>query len=359
MKRRDLMRFAAVAAAAMFTVGGVQAADPMKVGFVYVGPIGDHGWSYQHDQGRLALEKHFGGKVETTYVENVPEGADAERVIRKLASTGHQVIFTTSFGFMNPTVKVAKQFPKVTFEHATGYKRAKNLGTYLSVTYEGRYVSGYVAASVSKTGKVGYIASFPIPEVIRDINAVMLGMQKVDPKAELKIIWVNTWFDPGKERSAAEVMMDQSVDVIIQHTDSPAAMQAAEKRGKWAVGQASDMSHFGPNAHLLSVVNDWGNHYIKSVQRVMDGTWKPENYWGGMDDDTIRIPSFNEKIPADVVAEAKKYMAGMKAKTFHPFTGPIRDQSGKIRVPAGKTMTNDELAGMDWYVQGIQGSIPK
>lgn len=359
MIRRNFIRFAAVAATALFAAGGAQAADPMKVGFVYVGPIGDHGWSYQHDQGRLAMEKHFGGKVKTTYVENVPEGADAERVIRKLASTGHQVIFTTSFGFMNPTAKVARQFPKVTFEHATGYKRAKNLGTYLSVTYEGRYISGFTAASVSKTGKIGYIASFPIPEVIRDINAVMLGMQKVNPKAELKIIWVNTWFDPGKERSAAEVMMDQGVDVIIQHTDSPAAMQAAEKRGKWAVGQASDMSHFGPNAHLLSVINDWSNHYIKSVQRVMDGTWKPENYWGGMDDDTIRIPEFNKKVPAAVVAEAKKYMAGMKAKTFHPFTGPIKDQSGKVRVAAGKTMTNDELAGMNWYVEGVQGSIPK
>ena len=327
MIRRNFIRFAAVAATALFAAGGAQAADPMKVGFVYVGPIGDHGWSYQHDQGRLAMEKHFGGKVKTTYVENVPEGADAERVIRKLASTGHQVIFTTSFGFMNPTAKVARQFPKVTFEHATGYKRAKNLGTYLSVTYEGRYISGFTAASVSKTGKIGYIASFPIPEVIRDINAVMLGMQKVNPKAELKIIWVNTWFDPGKERSAAEVMMDQGVDVIIQHTDSPAAMQA--------------------------------NHYIKSVQRVMDGTWKPENYWGGMDDDTIRIPEFNKKVPAAVVAEAKKYMAGMKAKTFHPFTGPIKDQSGKVRVAAGKTMTNDELAGMNWYVEGVQGSIPK
>jgi len=211
----------------------------------------------------------------------------------------------------------------------------------------------------ARPAKIGYIASFPIPEVIRDINAVMLGMQKVNPKAELKIIWVNTWFDPGKERSAAEVMMDQGVDVIIQHTDSPAAMQAAEKRGKWAVGQASDMSHFGPNAHLLSVVNDWTNHYVKTVQSVMDGNWKSQDYWGGMADDVIRIPDYNKKIPAPVVAEAKKIVAGIKAGTFHPFTGPIKDQTGKVRVPAGKTMTNAELAGMNWYVQGIEGSIPK
>lgn len=346
--------FTAVAPAAL-----AQAKDPMKVGFVYVGPIGDHGWSYQHDLGRKALEKHFDGKVKTTYVENVAEGADAERVIRQLASTGHDVIFTTSFGFMNPTLKVAKQFPKVVFEHATGYKRSENLGTYLSVTYEGRYISGYVAAKMSKTGKVGYIASFPIPEVVRDINAVMLGMQRVNPNAELVVIWVNTWFDPGKERSTAEVMMDQGVDVIIQHTDSPAAMQAAEARGRYAVGQASDMSHFGPKAHLLSVVNDWSNHYIKTVQEVMDGTWKPKDYWGGMADDVIRIPAFNSAIPADVVAEAKSFMDGIKKGTFHPFTGPIKDQTGAVRVPAGKTMTNAELAGMNWYVQGIKGSLPK
>lgn len=351
--------FAGLLVAVFAAIGPAMAQEPMKVGFVYVGPIGDHGWSYQHDQGRLALEKHFGGKVKTTYVENVAEGADAERVIRQLARTGHDVIFTTSFGFMNPTLKVAKQFPNIVFEHATGYKRSKNLGTYLSVTYEGRYISGYVAGKMSKSGKVGYIASFPIPEVVRDINAVMLGMQSVNPDAELVVIWVNTWFDPGKERSTAEVMMDQGVDVIIQHTDSPAAMQAAEARGRYAVGQASDMSHFGPKAHLLSVINDWSNHYIKTVQQVMDKTWKPKDYWGGMADDVIRIPEFNAAIPADVVAKAKSLMDGITKGTFHPFTGPIKDQTGKVRVPAGKRMTNGELAGMDWYVQGLKGSLPK
>lgn len=351
--------FAGLLVAAFAAIGPAAAQDPMKVGFVYVGPIGDHGWTYQHDQGRVAMEKHFGGKVKTTYVENVAEGADAERVIRQLARTGHDVIFTTSFGFMNPTAKVAKQYPNIVFEHATGYKRDKNLGTYLSVTYEGRYISGYVAGKMSKSGKVGYIASFPIPEVVRDINAVMLGMQSVNPDAELVVIWVNTWFDPGKERSTAEVMMDQGVDVIIQHTDSPAAMQAAEARGRYAVGQASDMSHFGPKAHLLSVVNDWSNHYIKTVQDVMDGTWKPQDYWGGMADDVIRIPEFNAAIPADVVKEAKALMDGIKKGTFHPFTGPIKDQTGKVRVPAGKRMTNAELAGMNWYVQGLKGSLPK
>jgi simple sugar transport system substrate-binding protein len=248
------------------------AEDPMKVGFVYVGPIGDHGWSYQHDLGRLALEDHFGDKVDTTYVENVSEGADAERTIRRLAQAGNDVIFTTSFGFMNPTARVAEQFPDTTFLHATGYKQAENLGTYLSVTYEGRYVTGVAAGLVTETDTLGYIASFPIPEVIRDINAVYLGAKEVNPDIELKVIWANTWFDPAKEADAANALMDQGADVIVQHTDSPAPLLAADKRGNWGVGQASDMRKFGGDAHLLSVVNDWAPYYIDTVQSVMDGT---------------------------------------------------------------------------------------
>ncbi|RLT92079.1 BMP family ABC transporter substrate-binding protein [Ketobacter sp.] len=333
--------------------------EPFKVGFVYVGPIGDHGWSYQHDQSRIALEKHFGDKVKTTYVENVPEGADAERVIRNLAKSGNQVIFTTSFGFMNPTAKVAKQFPKVTFLHATGYKRSKNLGTYISKTYEGRYVAGYVAAKMTKSNKVGYIASFPIPEVIRDINAVQLALNKYNPDAELKVVWVNTWFDPGKEADAANAMMDQGVDVILQHTDSPAAMQAAERRGKYAVGQASDMSRFGPNAHLMSVVDDWAWYTIHTVQSVMDGTFKSEDFWGGMKEDMIQVPGFGPAVPDDVKQHAQGLIAGIIDGSFHPFTGPIKDQSGKLTVPEGKVMTDQELAGMNYYVEGVEGSIPK
>ncbi|MBT3787863.1 MAG: BMP family ABC transporter substrate-binding protein [Alphaproteobacteria bacterium] len=335
------------------------AADKLKVGFVYVGPIGDHGWSYQHDQGRLAVEKHFGDKVETTYVESVPEGADAERVIRSLAQKGHDLIFTTSFGYMNPTIKVAKQFPKVKFEHATGYKRSKNVATYLSRTYEGRYISGYLAAKMSKTGTVGYIASFPIPEVIRDINSVMLGMQSVRPDMKMKIIWVNSWFDPGKEAAAAKVMIGQGVDVILQHTDSPAAMQVAQKEKIWAVGQASDMRAFGPDAHLTSVIDDWAPYYIKRVQSLMDGTWTASDHWGGMPEGDIVIGPIHANVPADIKAGAEKLIAGLKAKSFHPFTGPIANQAGKVIVPAGKTMTDGELAGMNWYVKGVEGSIPK
>jgi simple sugar transport system substrate-binding protein len=354
----------ALAIATVATVGAVSfsaqaAEEPFKVGFVYVGPIGDHGWSYQHEQSRLALEKHFGDKVKTTYVENVPEGADAERVIRNLAKSGNKVIFTTSFGFMNPTAKVAKQFPGTTFLHATGYKLDKNLGTYLSKTYEGRYVSGFVAAKVTKTNKIGYIASFPIPEVIRDINAVQLALSKYNPKAELKVVWVNTWFDPGKEADAANAMMDQGVDVILQHTDSPAALQAAERRGKFAVGQASDMSHFGPNAHLMSVVNDWSWYTIHTVQSVMDKTWKSEDFWGGMKEGLIVIPSFGPAVPAEVATEAKAIMASIADGSFNPFTGPIKDQAGEIKVAAGSVMAIGDLAGMNWYVEGVDGTIPK
>ncbi|MGB3621791.1 BMP family ABC transporter substrate-binding protein [Ketobacter sp. MCCC 1A13808] len=349
----------AAALGMLLTATAVQAEAPFKVGFVYVGPIGDHGWSYQHDQSRLALEKHFGDKVKTTYVENVPEGADAERVIRNLAKMGNKVIFTTSFGFMNPTAKVAKQFPKVTFLHATGYKRTKNLGTYVSKTYEGRYVAGYVAAKVTKSNKIGYIASFPIPEVIRDINAVQLALNKYNPEAELKVVWVNTWFDPGKEADAANAMMDQGVDVILQHTDSPAAMQAAERRGKYAVGQASDMSSFGPKAHLMSVVDDWSWFTIHTVQDVMDGQFKSRDFWGGMKEDMIQVPDFGPAVPEAVAAHAKEIIASIIDGSFNPFTGPIKDQSGKITVPDGKEMSHEELAAMNYYIEGVDGTIPK
>ncbi|WP_373086961.1 BMP family ABC transporter substrate-binding protein [Zhongshania sp.] len=341
-----------------FTGLSAHADEPFKVAFVYVGPIGDHGWSYQHDQSRVALEEHFGDKVKTTYVENVPEGADAERVIRNLAKSGNKVIFTTSFGFMNPTAKVAKMFPKTVFLHATGYKLGKNLGTYLSRTYEGRYIAGYVASQVTKTNKIGYIASFPIPEVIRDINAVQLALSKYNPEAELKVVWVNTWFDPGKEADAANAMMDQGVDVILQHTDSPAAMQAAERRGKYAVGQASDMSHFGPNAHLMSVIDDWSWYTIHTVQSVMEGNWKSEDFWGGMKEDMILVPSFGPAVPEAVAAHANELITTIKDGSFSPFTGPIKDQSGEITVPAGEVMADKDLAGMNYYVEGVEGSIP-
>lgn len=352
-------RTLALAAALAMPLQVVAADDPLKVGFVYVGPIGDHGWSYQHDQGRKEVEAHFGDKVQTTFVENVNEGADAERTIRRLAQAGNDVIFTTSFGFMNPTARVAAEYPDKTFLHATGYKRADNLSTYLSVTYEGRYVTGTAAGMVTKSNVLGYIASFPIPEVIRDINATYMGAKAVNPDVELKVVWVNTWFDPAKEADAANTLMDQGADVIVQHTDSPAPLLAAQKRGVWGVGQASDMSHFAPDAHLLSVVNDWGPYYIKSVQAVMDGTWESADYWGGIDDGVIKIESISDKLTEEQRAKIYAMITSIGSGEFHPFTGPIKDQSGTLRVADGVEMTHEELATMDWYVEGMTATIPK
>jgi simple sugar transport system substrate-binding protein len=348
-----------VMAAALILPLQAMAADPLKVGFVYVGPIGDHGWSYQHDQGRKELEAHFGEQVQTTYVENVNEGADAERTIRRLAQAGNDVIFATSFGFMNATARVAADYPDKTFLHATGYKRADNVGTYLSMTYEGRYVTGTAAGLVTKTDTIGYIASFPIPEVIRDINSTFLGARSVNPDVQMKVIWVNTWCDPAKEADAANTLMDQGVDVIVQHTDSPAPLLAAQKRGVWGVGQASDMSHFAPEAHLLSVVNDWGPYYIKSVQDVMDDTWQSADYWGGISDGVIKIESINESLSTEQRAKIDSVIAAIGSGEFHPFTGPIKDQTGTLRVADGVEMTREELAGMDWYVEGMTATVPQ
>lgn len=359
IRRRHLFACTLIAALAATAPAALAQDDPFKVGFVYVGPVGDHGWTYQHDQGRQALEAHFGDAVETSFVENVSEGADAERVIRQLATAGHDMIFTTSFGFMNATANMASQFQDVIFEHATGYRRADNLATYLSTTYQGRYISGFLAGHMSQTGKVGYIASFPIPEVIRDINAVKLGLDAVRDDGEMVIIWVNTWYDPAKEADTARVMIDQGVDVIIQHTDSPAAMQVAEERGIFAVGQASDMSRFGPNAHLTAVIDDWAPYYIERVQAAMDGTWESHDHWGGMQDGMIKLAAINPAVPEEVAAEALRIRDAIADGSFHPFTGPIANQAGENMVPAGTVMTNEELAQMDWYIEGITATLPQ
>ncbi|MGY2576000.1 BMP family ABC transporter substrate-binding protein [Vibrio sp. C8] len=357
MKINQWMTVAALSVSAVFSTSTL-AEDPMKVGFVYVGPVGDHGWSYEHDQGRLEMEKHFNGKVQTTFVENVPEGADAERVITQLAKSGNEVIFTTSFGFMNPTAKAAKRFPKVTFEHATGYKMDKNLGTYVLRTYEGRYVSGVAAGMATKSNTLGYIATFPIPEVIRDINAVYLGAKSVNPDIKLKIVWVNTWYDPGKESDAANALMDQGADIILQHTDSPAPLIAAEKRGMMAIGQASDMSHFAPKAHMFSVRDHWAPHYIKTVQAVMDGTWKPEDYWGGLKDELLQIVAINPSLPEAIKNAISDTEAKIISGEIVPFTGPMKDNQGKEVIPAGHSLTDKELAAVNWYVEGIDAKIP-
>jgi basic membrane protein A and related proteins len=355
LKALTLGCMAAVALAA----SPVKAADPFKVGFVYVGPVGDHGWTYRHDEGRKAVVAKFGDKVKTTFVENVSEGPDAERVIRQLAANGHQLIFTTSFGFMNPTLKVAKKFPKVKFEHATGYKRTPNISTYSGRFYEGRHVAGLIAGHTTKTNVVGYIASFPIPEVVRGINAFTLAMRSVNPKAEVKVVWVNTWYDPGKEGDAAKALLDQGADVISQHTDSPAPLQVAEKRGAFAVGQASDMKRFAPKAQLMAIVDDWGPYYISRVTAAMDGSWKSTDTWDGIGLGMVVVASINDSLPADVQALAKKAAADLASGKIHAFDGPVKDQSGKVVIPAGQHAPDGMLLGMDWYVEGVQGKLPK
>lgn len=353
------MKRSLAAAIALTISSSVMAEDPMKIGFVYVGPIGDHGWSYQHDLGRKAVEAHFGDQVQTTYVENVAEGADAERTIRMLAQAGNDVIFTTSFGFMNPTIRVAEQFPDITFMHATGYKQADNVGTYLSKTYEGRYVTGVAAGLVTESNVLGYIASFPIPEVIRDINAVYLGAKSVNPDIEIKVVWANTWFDPAKEADAANAMMDQGADVVIQHTDSPAPLMSALRRGNWGVGQASDMREFGKEAHLLSVANNWGPYYVEQVQKVMDDSWVPEDHWGGIDEDMIQIIGLSDRLSEEQSAAVNQVIEAIGAGELHPFTGPLKDQAGELKVADGVTMTEQELAGMNWFVEGVGATLPQ
>jgi simple sugar transport system substrate-binding protein len=307
----------------------------------------------------LAINNAFGDKVKTTYVESVPEGADAARVITKLARSGHELIFTTSFGYMNPTLKVAKRFPKVKFEHATGYKRSKNLATYSARFYEGRHVVGLIAGKMTKSNIIGYVASFPIPEVIRGINATFLAARSVNPKVKIKIIWVSTWFDPGKEADAAKALIAQGADVIMQHTDSAAPLQQAQKAGVWAVGQATDMAAFGPKAQLTAIIDDWNAYYIQRTKALLDGNWKSQDVWGGFKSGMVKMAPYNKAIPAGVVAMAEKAKEGIFNGTVHAFTGPIKDQKGKIRVPAGQNADDVLLGGMNFYVEGIDATIPK
>ena len=358
MRILNVLRAVTGAVLLLAAASGAQAADKLKVGFVYVGPIGDHGYSYQHEQGRLAVEKEFGDKVQTTYVENVSEGPDAERVIQQLAQS-NDLIFTTSFGFMNPTVKVAKRFPKVKFEHATGFKREPNLATYNIRFYEGRYVAGIIVGKMTKTNTIGYIASFPIPEVVMGINAAYLGAKSVNPNIKFKIVWVSTWFDPGKEADAAKALTDQGADVLFQHTDSPAPMKLAEQQGIYAVGQASDMKAFGPNAQLTAIVDNWAPYYIERVKAAMDGTWKSGDVWGGLNTGMLAMSPWNSKIPADVVKLAEDAEARIKSGAFHPFTGPMKKQDGTQFLKEGQVISDADLAGMNFYIEGIEGALPK
>ena len=332
----------------------------MKVGFIYIGPPGDHGWNYQHDVGRKSVDEAFGGKVETVFQENVPESADAERVMTQMALSGADMIFATSFGYMDPVLNVAKKFPKVKFEHATGYKTADNVSTYSARYYEGRSVIGHIAGKMTKSNTIGYVASFPIPEVVRGINSAYLAAKKANPNVEFKIIWIFTWYDPAKEADAAKTLISQGADVIMQHVDSSAIMTVAEEAGVYAFGQASDMSAFGPNAHLSAIINGWGPYYVKRVKQAMDGTWKGGvQTFDGIGDGMVVIGDMSDKIPADVKKEAMAIADGIAAGKMHSFTGPINKQDGSAWLKAGETADVGTLLGMTFYVEGIEGDIPK
>ncbi len=362
MKRRDLLVLGGATAAGLATglvpLRRALAAEPLKVGFIYVGPIGDHGWSYQHDQGRLAIEKALGEKVKTSYLEKVPEGADAERALERLVRSGHRLIFATSFGYMDTVLKVAKRHPDVFFEHATGYKRAKNVSTYSSRFYEGRYIIGRIAAKMSKKGMAGYIASFPIPEVVRGINSFLLGARSINPDFRIKVVWVNTWYDPGKEADAAKVLISQGADIITQHTDSAAPMQVAEEKGVYAFGQASDMIKFGPHAQLTAIIDNWAPYYISRAKAVLEGTWKSQDTWGGLKDGMVVMAPYTN-MPEDVKKMAMETEEAIRSGKLHPFTGPIYDQEGKLRVKDGEVMSDADLLGMNWYVKGVDDKLPK
>ncbi len=342
----------AVLACAMTSAS--MAAD--NVGFVYVSPIGDAGWTYQHDLGRLQLEKETG--VSTSYVENVAEGADAERVIREMAKRGDKVIFATSFDYMNYALKVSKTFRKTAFVHATGYKLGKNMGLVNARFYEGRYLTGVIAGEMSKSNVLGYVAAFPIPEVLQGINAFIKGARSVNPKAELRVIWVNSWYDPGKERQAAMTLLSQGADVITHHTDSTAVVQAAEEQGKYAFGYHSDMSKYGPKAHLTATTHHWGDFYVKTVKEAQAGTWKPTSVWGGYDLGLIKLAPLNKAIPEELrnrIGDMEKQMA---SGALHAFAAPVVDQSGKTVVAAGSNMTDDQLNSMNYYLEGVVSKIP-
>jgi simple sugar transport system substrate-binding protein len=346
---------------ALFGSTMAHAADePVKVAFVYVDPVGDTGWSYQHDLGRRALEKALGPKVKTTFVESVPATADAERVIRQLAVAGNQLIYTTSFGYMEPTLRVAKMFPKVKFGHATGYKTAPNVVTYETRFYEGAYLLGVLAGRTTKSNSLGYVGSFPIPEVIRNIDAFTLGARSVNPKVRLKVIWVDTWYDPGKERQAAEALIAQGADVLGQNTDSPAIVQAAQKHGIHAFGWDSDMAKYGPDAQLTANVDNWADYYIDEVRKVIAGTWTGGRQTAdGIKENMVTFAPLNKSIPADVVKLFDDRKQAIVDGKLVPFAGPIKDNAGALKVPAGAALTRDQLRSIDWYVEGVDGSIPK
>ena len=362
MKNRRTLFQAALASVALTAAGLGSVAqaqqDPLKVGFVYVSPIGDAGWTFQHDLARKQMEQALGNKVTTSFVESVAEGADAERVIREMAASGHDLIVATSFGYMNYVDRVSKQFPDVKFMHATGYKSGPNFNNYNARFYEGRYLTGVIAGEMTKSDVLGYIAAFPIPEVLQGINAFTLGAQSVNPDIEVRVIWVNSWYDPGKEREAAMALIAQGADVITHHTDSTAAVQAAQEKGVYAVAYHSDMSKYGKDAHLTATTHHWGNYYTQAAQKALAQNGMAESIWGGIKDGFIDLAPINPAVPQATQDKVAALKQQIKDGSFHPFTGPIVAQDGKEVLPAGQPMSDQALGQMNYYVKGVSSKMP-
>ncbi len=355
-RRRFNVAAGAAAVASALPFGAARAAEPMKVGFVYLGPVGDFGWTYQHDQARLAAVQHFGDKIKTTFVENVAEGPDSEKVMNDLANGGHKMIFATSFGYMNYAINSAKRHTGVFYEHATGYKRAANVATYNIRFYQARYVQGLIAGKLSKAGLAGYVGSVPVPEVVQGLNAFMLGMRAVNPKARMKFVLINSWYDPPKEGDAAKALIDQGCDILTQHTDSPAPLQAAASRGIKAFGQSTDMTKFASGTQLTASEDIWGPYYIERIQAALDGKWTSTDTWGGFDSGLLGMAPF-KNMPDDVMAMATAAVADIKSGKNKVFVGPLTDQGGAVKVAAGTTMDDGALSGMQWLVEGIDGKL--
>jgi len=350
---------AVVGTAAVASAGQFKPQEKVKAAFVYVSPVGDAGWTTAHDRARKATEKELGGFFTSAYSESVPEGAQAEQVIERYARQGYNLIFTTSFGHMDPTLNVAKKFPNVIFMHCSGFKTLPNMGTYFGRMYQARYLSGIVAGRMTKTNTVGYVAAHPIPEVIRGINAFTLGVRSANPQAKVTVVWTQSWYDPPKEREAAEALLDKGADVIAQHQDTPAAQQAAEKRGKWSVGYNTDMSAFAPKAHLTAPIWRWEKIYVDIVKQVRDGKWRSSQLWPGLETGVIDLAPYNEAVPADVRAQVEKAKASMLGRQWDVFTGPLKNQDGKGVLESGKRMSDADMLSISYFVEGVVGTVPK
>jgi basic membrane protein A len=355
INRRNFLQTAAAGLSALPALGQrAFAAEPLKVGYIFLGPIGDYGWTWAHNKGRLAMDAALKGQVVSSYVENVKEDASAVPILKDLAQNGSKLIFTTSYGYMDQTIEVAKQFPDVKFEHCTGYKHADNVGTYNSRFHQGRAVEGTIAGMMSKSGTIGYLGSYKVPEVVLGVNSFTLSAQAVNPNIKTKLVMIDSWFDPAKEAAAVQTLINLGCDVVAQHTDSPAGLQVCEKSKVWCFGQGADMSRFAPKTQATGIEDIWGPYYISRAKAMLDGSWKPDDAWWGFKEGTVVMSPYNKALPDNVKAAADKIIAGWKDGSYDVFTGPITDQDGKERVAKGQRMEDKDLAVIDWYVKGVQ-----